>query len=73
MEGRRVWEGDVYVFGLLGHPNTDRAYAWTTAGGRTYAVLHCGPVNSPEMAVRASIVQEYRISPRTHDTGQEEA
>ncbi len=64
-EGKRVWDGDVYVFALEGHPAAQKAYAWSvpvegSERRRFYAVLHEGPVDSPEKAVRAAIVQAYR-------------
>lgn len=50
--------GDVYVFDIEGNPMARRAYAWSAAteGGkrRFVAVLHAGPVTSPEAAVRAA-------------------
>ena len=63
--GERIWEGEVYVFALDGHPAAQKAYAWSgsvpgTEQCRFYVVLHQGPVDSPERAVRASIVQAYR-------------
>lgn len=66
-EGERAWEGDVHVFALEGHPSAERAYAWSirvpdSERVRFYAVLHAGPVDSPEGAVRASIVQSHRGS-----------
>jgi hypothetical protein len=64
-EGDRAWEGDVYVFALEGHPTAQKAYAWSvpvpgSERQRFYAVLHEGPVDSPERAVRAAIVRAYR-------------
>lgn len=64
-EGERAWEGDVDVFALDGHPTAEKAYAWSVpvSGSerrRFYAVLHRGPVDSPEKAVRAAIVQRFR-------------
>ena len=64
-EGELVWEGDVYVFALEGHPTAQKAYAWSapipgSKKRRFYAVLHEGPVDSPEKAVRAAVVQEFR-------------
>lgn len=57
-----VWEGTVEVFELHGHPTAKRCYAWshaTTGEKRRFvAVLHQGPVDSPQKAVRAAIVQE---------------
>lgn len=64
-EGITVWDGVVDVFDLIGHPTATRAYAWSspiegTDKRRFYAVLHVPPVDSPQKAVRASIVHEYR-------------
>ena len=65
-QGKTVWEGIVEVFDLHGHPKASRAYAWMHETDnpekpkRHIAVLHLGPVTSPETAVRASIIQEYR-------------
>ena len=62
-DGQTVSEGIVEVFALAGHPTAPRCYAWShavegTERRRYVAVLHQGPVNSPEAAVRAAIVQE---------------
>ncbi len=63
-QGRTVWEGIVQVFDLIGHPEATRCYAWsheTDEGKRRYvAVLHKPPVDSPEKAVQAAIIQESR-------------
>lgn len=64
--GRTVWEGIVEVFELHDHPKAHIAYAWSHATDnpgnpkRHIAVLHVPPVVSPETAVRAAIVQEFR-------------
>lgn len=63
-EGAVVWEGEVQVFDLEGHPEANRCYAWTAetdeGGERVYAVLHIPPVDSPEAAVRAAIASDHR-------------
>jgi hypothetical protein len=65
-EGQVVWDGVVEVFNLRGHPKTDRVYAWShdtddPAHPKHYVtVLHIPPVVSPQTAVRAAIVQEFR-------------
>ena len=64
-EGQPIWDGEVYVFDLTGHPTAEVAYGWSdpvpgTDNRRFYAVLHTGPVDSPEKAVRAAIASEYR-------------
>jgi hypothetical protein len=64
-EGKPVWEGVVHAFDLIGHPTATRAYPWSSPieGGtkrRFFAVLHQPPVDSPQAAVRATIIAENR-------------
>jgi hypothetical protein len=65
-EGQTVWDGIVHVFSLQGHSTATRAYAWAellndvTGKQRFVAVLHQGPVYSPNAAVQASIVHGHR-------------
>jgi hypothetical protein len=65
-QGQTVWEGEVEVFNIRGHPKARRCYAWAHASGeddkgkRCVAVLELPPVNSPQTAVRAAIVDEAR-------------
>jgi hypothetical protein len=62
--GQTVWEGEVEVFNVRGHPKAKRCYAWAHAeddtGRRYVAVLELPPVDSPRAAVRAAIVAEAR-------------
>ena len=60
-QGKVVWDGDVLVFDLHGHPTATKCYAWSV-DNRVTAVLHEGPVNSPQAAVRAAIAAEHRGS-----------
>jgi hypothetical protein len=60
---KTVWEGTVSVYELTGHPKTKKAYAWSSpiegsTKCRFYAVLHVPPIDSPEKAVRASIIHD---------------
>ncbi|MGB7925414.1 MAG: hypothetical protein WCF57_19400 [Pyrinomonadaceae bacterium] len=65
-QGQTVWEGEVEVFDIRGHPEALRVYAWAhetedaDKPKRHVTVLHIPPVVSPETAVRAAIIQEYR-------------
>jgi hypothetical protein len=65
-QGQTVWEGEVEVFDLVGHPKAKRAYAWghltgeQDEGRRYVTVLDLPPVTSPETAVKASIVRDFR-------------
>jgi len=64
--GKTVWDGNVEVFDLSGHPKAPRAYAWAhdtddpKKPRRQVAVRHTPPVLSAAMAVRAAITQEFR-------------
>ncbi len=60
-QGKPAWEGEVlvFVFGLHEHPTAPKCYAWSV-DGRVTAVLHEGPVDSPQAAVRAAIAAEHR-------------
>ena len=53
--GHTIWQGVVEIFELEGHPKAKRAYGWQE-GEYFKAVLEIPPVNSPNSAVRASIV-----------------
>jgi hypothetical protein len=62
--GQTVWQGEVEVFDLTGHPKAKRAYAWShregknDEGERFVAVLEIPPVENAVTAVRASIVAD---------------
>ncbi len=65
-QGQTVWQGIVHIFNIQGHPKATRCYAWSSpidgsANRRYYAVLHISPVDSPEKAVRASIVHDHKV------------
>lgn len=60
-----VWEGVVSVFEIKGHDKADKCYAWSSpiegsTKRRFYAVLNIPSVDSPEKAVRASIVHDFK-------------
>jgi len=58
-KGETIWEGNVEVFDLIGHPKARRGYAWACdkdKGSDTVAVLALPPVNSPATAVKAALV-----------------
>lgn len=64
-QGETVWEGDVEVFELSGHPKATRGYGWgyttSESGGRRYfTVLELPPVDSPQTAVKAAIMSEIK-------------
>ena len=69
-QGKTVWQGEVEVFDIRGHPKAKRAYGWgfvvNEHGGRKYvAVLGLPPVNSPLTAVQAAIMSEIKNGKKT--------
>lgn len=64
--GQTVWQGEVEVFDLTGHPKARRAYGWSHRDGkndegeRFVAVLEIPPVESAATAVRAQIVKDVK-------------
>ncbi len=59
-----AWEGSVSVF-TVDHPEADTCYAWSSPvegsdKRKFYAVLQIPPVDSPDKAVRAATVADYR-------------
>ena len=66
-QGKTVWEGEVEVFDLVGHPKATKGYAWAydkAKGSEIVAVLELPPVISPRTAVQASIVGKMREQAR---------
>jgi hypothetical protein len=59
-EGKTVWEVEVEVFSVRGHPQATSAFAWTYTdddGKELHvAVLGVPPVDSPQNAVKAAVV-----------------
>lgn len=69
--GQTVWKGEVEVFDLHNHPKAKRAYAWSHpenadgTGERFVAVLEVPPVDSPQTAVKVSIVSDIKAGKTT--------
>src|SRR5688572_15247943 len=65
-QGETIWQGDVEVFDIRGHPKATRGYGWGHVTGendqarRYVVVLELPPVTSPETAVRAAIMAEVK-------------
>ena len=64
-QGETVWEGEVEVFNIRGHPKATRCYGWGYStdedqGRRYVAVLQLPPVTSPQTAVKAAVVAEIK-------------
>ena len=64
-QGETVWQGQVEVFNIRGHPKAKRAYGWgfvvNENEGRKYvAVLELPPVDSPQTAVKIAVAAEIK-------------
>jgi len=65
-QDRIVWEGDVEIFNIRGHPKATRGYGWGHVTGegdqgrRYFTVLELPPVDSPQTAVKAAIMSEIK-------------
>lgn len=65
-QGKTLWDGEVEVFDLNGHPKAKRAFGWSHpekadgTGERFVAVLEIPPVDSPQTAVKISIVSDIK-------------
>ena len=65
-QGKTIWQGNVEVFDLTGHPKAKRAYGWShpegkdNNGERFVAVLEIPPVVSAETAVKISIASDVK-------------
>jgi hypothetical protein len=64
-QGETIFQGDVEVFDIRGHPKATRGYGWgyvtSESGGRRYfTVLELPPVDSPQTAVKAAIMSEIK-------------
>ena len=60
-DGVGVWDAEVHVFSLYGHPTARRAYGWalsTDSGRRYFVALHQPPVDGPAAAVSAGLRAE---------------
>jgi hypothetical protein len=65
-QGKTVWQGEVEVFDLTGHPKAQECFAWSYPDGpknqneKFVAVLAIPPVTGPQAAVKAAIMAEIR-------------
>jgi hypothetical protein len=68
-QGEIVWQGDVEVFDIRGHPKATRCYGWGYSADddqrRYVAVLALPPVTSPQTAVKAAVMAEIKNAKKT--------
>ncbi len=69
-QGKTIWQGEVEVFDLTGHPKANRAYGWSHpenadgTGERFVAVLEIPPVDSAQNAVKMAIYSDAKTKIR---------
>ncbi|MEJ1971568.1 MAG: hypothetical protein WDM96_03375 [Lacunisphaera sp.] len=65
-QGQVLWDGDVELFKLIDHKTANEAYAWAYLDDKQKAqyvtVLHVGPIDSPEKAVKAMIASRFKAA-----------
>jgi hypothetical protein len=59
--GKTLWQGDVEVFDLNGHPKAKRAYGWTYGEPEEFiTILELPPVDSPQSAVKVGVAYQVK-------------
>ena len=59
--GKTVWEGDVEVFDLTGHPKAKRCYGWSYGEPEQFiTILELPPVKSAHDAVKVGVAHQIR-------------
>jgi hypothetical protein len=65
-QGKTIWEGDVEVFQLTGHPKAKKCYGWSYGEPEEFiTILELPPVDSPQSAVKVGVsyqIKKARIS-----------
>jgi hypothetical protein len=59
--GKTLWQGNVEVFDLTGHPKAKHCYGWTYGEPEEFiTILELPPVNSPESAVKVGVAYQIK-------------
>ena len=73
-QGQTVWDGEVEVFHVSDHPNTETLYAWgykesdDKPDWKAITVLAIPPITTPRKAVQAYIASQYRKEQSDHES-----
>jgi hypothetical protein len=60
-QGKTLWQGDVEVFDLTGHPKAKRCYGWSYGEPEEFiTILELPPVDSPESAVKVGVAYQVK-------------
>jgi len=65
--GKTIWQGDVEVFTLTGHPKAKRAYGWFYGEPEQFVtILELPPVDSAAAAVKVGVA--YQVKKGNHES-----
>ena len=60
-QGNTVWQGDVEVFDLTGHPMAKRCYGWSYGEPEEFiTILELPPVDSAQSPVKVGVAYQVR-------------
>jgi hypothetical protein len=60
-QGGTIWQGDVEVFDLTGHPKAKGCYAWSYGEPEEFiTILELPPVDSPQSAVKVGVAYQIK-------------
>ena len=60
-QGKTVWQGDVEVFNLIGHPKAKRCYGWTYGEPEEFiTILELPPVTDAQSAVKVGVAYQIK-------------
>jgi len=60
-EGTTVWQGDVQVYALTGHPKANRCYGWSYGDPEQFiTILELPPVKTAQDAVKVGVAYQVK-------------
>ena len=60
-QGKTLWQGDVEVYDLNGHPKAQRCYAWTHGEPEEFiTILEIPPVTDAPSAVKVGVAYQIK-------------
>ena len=60
-KGETLWQGDVEVFDLMGHPKATTCYGWSHGEPEEFiTILELPPVDSPQSAVKVGVAYQIK-------------
>ncbi|MGD0812588.1 MAG: hypothetical protein ABSA83_03205 [Verrucomicrobiota bacterium] len=60
-QGQTVWQGDVEVYALTGHPKAKRCYGWSYGDPEQFiTILELPPVDSADAAVKVGVAYQVK-------------